>query len=62
MSYFATYNNDNTVTNLFICLIISCVVHYELVIGPPSGLDTVRAPTGLVLHVNQGSNRQLLKY
>ena len=43
-------------------LIISCVVDNELVVRPPSGLDTVRAPTGLVLHIDQGANRQLLKY
>ena len=50
------------VSSLFISLIISRVVHDELVVRPPGGLDTVIAPAGLMLHIHQGSNRQLLKY
>ena len=47
---------------MFICLIVSRVVYSELVVRPPGGLDAVGAPAGLVLHIDQGAHRQLLKY
>ena len=57
-----TANKFHSEVVVFICLIISRVVDSELVVGPPGGLNAVRAPAGLVLHVDQGAHRQLLKY
>ena len=47
---------------MFISLIISRVVHNELVVRPGGALDAVVGAPGLVLHLHKLGGRQILKY